>query len=244
MLTLSLKDYLLMVEATQKSYGLMERLYGFMAEALERLDVLSHSKNPSRLQPMMQSMKTIITQSACCTKGWQAVLSSIALELRTADSMRLLFAKVLGADCVAPILRLMDYSCFIHDHQNSNAFLKGQQPILKKGIGWIAEHQSFDKPQRQLLGVIHSSIESIDRLLEANRKLDVMVQAFIQGTLDQDRSYEQGFQNLLQHCQRRSSPAPQEGLLEVHAAFMDRVLGRLQPLSRVQGPAQTGESHV
>ncbi len=240
MLRLSLKDYLLMVEATHKSYGLMERLYGFMAEALERLDVSSHSKNPSRLQ----SMKTIITQSACCTKGWQAVLSSIALELRTADSMRLLFAKILGADCVAPILRLMDYSCFIHDHQNSNAFLKGKQPILKKGIGWIAEHQSFDKPQRKLLGVIQSSIDSIDRLLEANRKLDVMVQAFIQATLDQDGSDEQGFQSLLQHCQRRFSPAPQEGLLEVHAAFMDRVLGRLQPLSRVQGPAQTGESHV
>jgi hypothetical protein len=70
------------------------------------------------------------------------------------------------------------------------------------------------------------------------------VQAFIQGTLDQDGSDEQGFRNLLQHCQRGSSPAPQEGIKEVHAAFMDRVLGRLQPLSRVQGPAQTGESDV
>lgn len=237
MLALSLKEYLLVLEATHKNYGLMERLYGFIIDALETLDAFSHNKESSRLQPLMSSMKRLFAHSGCFTKRWMAVLASIDLELRTAESIRLLFEKVLGADCVAPVLRRMDYSCFIHDHQNTSAFLKGQQLKLKEGIGWLEKQafKIFDEPQRQLFRLIQASLSSIDTLLAANSRLQAMVQGLIQADVSRPQ-YDvdgQAFQNLLQHCQRWSLRTQQ-------AAFMDRVLGRLKPIVPVQGVAYTG----
>ncbi len=244
MLRLPLKEYLWVIEATNKSYGLMGRLYGFIIDALERLDVSSHSKMPSRPSPVMPSMKRLLLHSSGYTKRWRAVLASIDLELRTAESIRLLFEKVLEADCLAPVLRLMDDSCFIHDHQNSNAFLKEQQLKLKEGIGWIEKQifKTLDEPQRQLLGCIQSSIDSIDTLLVANTTLTERVQALMQAASTQQHDSDgQAFQNLIQHCQRWSlPPTHQEGFLDVQAAFMSWVLRRLRPQSSVQGAAHRG----
>ena len=240
MLAPTLKDYLRVLEATHKSAELFEGLYSSLAEALEKLDVATKGQASSRLR----SMKRMVTQSASCFQAWRSVVESIDLEVRAAESIRLFFEKVLGPCCLASVLRRMDYSCWLHDQQNHRAFLQRQQRILKEGIGWVAQYQSFDPLQRQLFTLIQSFIDDIDKLLEANTRLEAMVQASIQGILEQNASYEQSFQNLLQHCQRGSSPSPQEGCLELHAAFMDRVLGRLQPLSPVQGGADTGESHV
>jgi len=190
-------------------------------------------------------MKVIVSQGAYCIQGWRNVLASIDLELRTTESIRVLFEKVLGPDSLRPILRLTDYTCWVHDHQNSTGFLKGQQLKLKEGMLWIAQQsfEAFEESQRQLVAFIQSSIDSIDTLLAANRKLEAMVQASMEGILDQDGSDEQGFQNLIQHCQRGFSPGPQEGLVEVQAAFMARVLARLK-MQLLQDAAQRGESHV
>ncbi len=239
MLALTLKEYLRVLEATHQSSELFEGLYRSMAEALEKLDVATKGQEASSLR----SMKRMVEQSASCLQAWRSVVASIDLEVRTAESIRLLFEKVLGSGSLASVLRRMDYTCWLHDQQNHRAFLERQQRILKERIGWVAQHRSFNKPQRQLLDVIQSFIDSIDKLLEANGRIEAMVQASIQGIPDWD-AYEQGFQNLLQHCQRWSSFSPQEGSKEAQPAFMDRVLGRLQPLSGVQGAADAGESHV